>query len=283
MTGFDTESVRASYGVRVNDVSLDAYCSEISSRTDELRAAVRCAEAGPAGTPVPTCPGWSLTQLARHVGGTHRWAARIVRTRATGPVPHDLVDDVFSAGPETPAALDAWLADGAAELTGALLDAGPDAPVWTVAPSGTARFWARRMTHETTLHTADAAFVTDAPFAVREDLARDALDEWMGFGSLSRVLEAAGPDAPPLTGPGRTLHLHATDVRQAEWLVDLTGEPITWSHAHEKAAVAVRAPLTDLVLLLYGRRTPADPSVEVYGDAGLLTLWLERSGFWLRK
>lgn len=65
--------------------------------------------------------------------------------------------------------------------------------------------------------------------------------------------------------------------------MDLTGEPITWSHAHEKAAVAVRAPLTDLVLLLYGRRTPADPSVEVYGDAGLLALWLERSGFWLRK
>ncbi|MDR6974234.1 uncharacterized protein (TIGR03083 family) [Streptomyces sp. 3330] len=198
-------------------------------------------------------------------------------------MPHDLVDDVFSPGPDTPAPLDAWLAEGAAELTGALLDAGPDAPVWTVAPGGTARFWARRMTHETTLHAADAAFVTGSPFAVREDLARDALDEWMGFGSLPRVLEAAGPDAPPLTGPGRTLHLHATDTGQAEWLVDLTAEPIAWSHAHEKAAVAVRAPLTDLVLLLYGRRTPADPSVEVHGDTALLTRWLERSGFWLRK
>ncbi|WP_406010960.1 maleylpyruvate isomerase family mycothiol-dependent enzyme [Streptomyces sp. NBC_00637] len=267
----------------MNDVSHDAYCSDISSRTDELRAAVRRAPAGPAGTPVPTCPGWSLTQLARHVGGTHRWAARIVRTRAAGPVPHDLVDDVFSPGPETPAALDDWLADGAAELIGALLDAGPDAPVWTVAPGGTARFWARRMTHETTLHAADAAFVTGAPFAVREDLARDALDEWMDFGSLPRVLAAAGPDAPPLTGPGHTLHLHATDVLHAEWLVDLTEEPITWGHTHAKAAVAVRAPLTDLVLLLYGRRTPADASLEVFGDGALLTLWLERTGFWLRK
>jgi uncharacterized protein (TIGR03083 family) len=271
------------YGVRVNDVSHDAYCTEISSRADELRAAVRSAKAGPAATPILACPGWTLTQLARHVGGTHRWAAQIVRTRATGPVPHDLVDDVSSPGPETPSALDAWLAEGATELTGALREAGPDAPVWTVAPSGTALFWARRMTHETTLHAADAAFATGAPFAVREDLARDALDEWMGFGSLPRVLEAAGPDAPPLTGPGRTLHLHATDARHAEWLVDLTGEPITWSHAHEKAAVAVRAPLTDLVLLLYGRLTPADAAVEVFGDVDLLTLWLDRSGFWLRK
>ncbi|WP_328483964.1 maleylpyruvate isomerase family mycothiol-dependent enzyme [Streptomyces sp. NBC_00377] len=264
-------------------VTYDAYCAEITSRADELRAAVRSAGRGPAATPVPTCPGWSLTELARHVGGTHRWAARIVRTRATAPVPHDLVDDVFSPGPQTPAALDAWLAEGVAELTGALREAGPDAPVWTVAPNGTARFWARRMTHETTLHAADAALVSDAPFAVSEDLARDALDEWMGFGALPRVLEAAGPDALPLTGPGRTLHLHAGDAHRAEWLVDLTGEPITWSHAHAKAAVAVRAPLTDLVLLLYGRRTPADATVEVYGDERLLALWLERSGFWLRK
>ncbi|MDJ1132280.1 maleylpyruvate isomerase family mycothiol-dependent enzyme [Streptomyces iconiensis] len=272
----------------MDDVSHGVYCAEISARADELRAAVRSAEGGPGAVPVAACPGWTLTELARHVGGTHRWAARIVRTRATEPVPHDLVDDVSSPGPESPAALDDWLAVGAAELTGALREAGPDAAVWTVAPGGTARFWARRMTHETTVHAADAAFATGAgpfavrEFAVREELGRDALDEWMGFGALPRVLKAAGPGAAPLTGPGRTLQLHASDT-DAEWLVDLTREPVTWSHAHDKAAVTVRAPLTDLVLLLYGRRTPADTSIEVYGDEELLTLWLERSGFWLRK
>lgn len=266
----------------MNDVSYETYCTEIRSRADELRAAVTSAPAGPAATPVPTCPGWTLTELARHVGGTHRWAAKIIGTRATGPVSDDLVNDVSSPGPTTLAALDAWLAEGAAQLTRALREAGPDTPVWTVAPGGTARFWARRMTHETILHAADAAFATGgAPFEVREDLARDALDEWMGFGALPRVLEAAGPDAPPLTGAGRTLHLHATDAQHAEWLVDLTREPITWSHTHDNAAVAARAPLTDLVLLLYGRRTPAD--IEVHGDTELLALWLDRSGFWLRK
>ena len=33
-------------------------------------------------TPVPTCPGWSLKQLFRHVGRGDRWAATIVRTGA---------------------------------------------------------------------------------------------------------------------------------------------------------------------------------------------------------
>jgi len=36
---------------------------------------------------VPTCPGWTLRQLATHLGPGHRWAAQIVATRATAPVP----------------------------------------------------------------------------------------------------------------------------------------------------------------------------------------------------
>ena len=59
-------------------------------------------------------------------------------------------------------------------------------------------------------------------------------------------------------------------------MIDLTGEAITWRHAHEKAAVAAR-PLTDLLLVLY-RRPPA-AVLEVLGDAGLLDLWLDRAKF----
>ena len=40
----------------------------------------------------------------------------------------------------------------------------------------------------------------------------------------------------------------------AEWLVDLTGDTIAWRRAHEKAAVAARGPLTDLLLIIYRRR-----------------------------
>ena len=60
-------------------------------------------------------------------------------------------------------------------------------------------------------------------------------------------------------------------------MIDLTGEAITWRRAHEKAAVAARGPLTDLLLVLY-RRRPATV-LEVLGDAGLLDLWLDRAKF----
>ncbi|NGN64830.1 maleylpyruvate isomerase family mycothiol-dependent enzyme [Streptomyces sp. A7024] len=269
----------------MTDVSYEAYCTEIRSRSDELRAALKAGD--PAATDVPSCPGWTLVELARHVGGTHRWAAEVVRTRATGPVPHDATYDVSAPGDAAdPAALGRWVAEGAGLLTDALREAGPDAPLWTVAPGGTAHFWARRMTHETTVHAADAVLSTGTPFTANPPMAQDAVDEWMGFAALPRVLEAAPQDAPPLLGPGRTLHLHATDAADggpepAEWHVDLTGELPYWQRAHKKAAVAVRAPLADLQLLLYGRR--AIPELETHGDTELLALWLERTSFWLRK
>ncbi|MGH3999680.1 MAG: SMP-30/gluconolactonase/LRE family protein [Pseudonocardiaceae bacterium] len=37
--------------------------------------------------PVHSCTGWNLGQPLRHLGGGHRWADTIVRTRATQPRP----------------------------------------------------------------------------------------------------------------------------------------------------------------------------------------------------
>ena len=62
-------------------------------------------------------------------------------------------------------------------------------------------------------------------------------------------------------------------------MVDLTGDAITWRRAHEKAAVAVRAPLTDLLLLIYKRRPASGEGIQVFGDADLLDFWLERVSF----
>jgi predicted lipid carrier protein YhbT len=85
-----------------------------------------------------------------------------------------------------------------------------------------------------------------------------------------------------LLGPGRTLHFHATDTAPgvaAEWVVDLTGDELAWRRAHEKAAVAVRGPVADLLLLIY-RRQPADSgAVEILGDRHLLDVWLDRVAF----
>ncbi|MFF8814670.1 maleylpyruvate isomerase family mycothiol-dependent enzyme [Streptomyces pactum] len=250
------------------------YCDEIVDQTDQLRKTVRGADLS---APVPSCPDWTIGQLLRHVGGAHRWVETIVRTRAPGPIPqqedHGLADDATE--------IDGWLAEGAAQLAGTLREAGTEAQMWTAVPGRTTLFWARRMVHETVVHRADAALAAGAEYPLATDVAVDALDEWMELGALPQLMELH-PERRELLGPGRTLHLHATDTgpqTAAEWLVDLGGEAVTWRRAHEKAAVAVRGPVTDLLLLVY-RRTPADhPGLEVLGDAELLDFWLERVAF----
>ncbi|MER5988512.1 maleylpyruvate isomerase family mycothiol-dependent enzyme [Streptomyces sp. NPDC001787] len=296
----------------------DRYCDELRVQTALLRSSVEGADMT---APVAACPGWTLGQLLRHVGSTHHWAATVVRTRATGPVPEDLVNDVSGYADAEPAAMDAWLAEGTALLVDALRTAGPTARVWTPGPGGSTLFWARRMLHEAVVHRADAYRTAGAEFTLDEDIAVDGIDEWMGFGAVPEVI-APRPGVPPLLGPGRTLRFHgvgATPGAAVEWLVDLTGDRVLSRrtderdggrggvsggiggrvsggggvsggdderedrHEDRRAAVTVRATMSDLLLLLYRRRTPTGTGIGIDGDAGLLDLWVERSGFWLRE
>ncbi|MFC8079259.1 maleylpyruvate isomerase N-terminal domain-containing protein [Streptomyces sp. NPDC057307] len=262
-------------------LSHDRHRAELLAQTALLRSAVRGADLT---APVPTCPGWNLGQLLRHVGGTHHWAETVVRTRATTPVPEDLVNDVSGYADADPQEMDAWVAEGATGLADALRAAGPAERVWTPGPGGTTAFWARRMLHEAVVHRADASWAVGSEFVVEDDLAVDGIEEWMGFGTVPEVIEPK-PGVPPLLGPGRTLHFRGPGTAPG-WLVDLTGAAVTCHRTDAPppvAAVTVRAPLTDLLLLLYGRRTAADRTVEVDGDVRLLDLWVERSGFWLRE
>ncbi|MGH3234002.1 MAG: maleylpyruvate isomerase family mycothiol-dependent enzyme [Streptosporangiaceae bacterium] len=265
-------------------LNYDRYCAEIVTQTDLLSSCVKGAD--PA-IPAPSCPGWSLGRLLRHLGDVQRWAETIVRSRATGPVEHSGGRSPDGAGERAGEraddldALGAWLVEGAERLADTLRRAGPGTSVWAPAPDGSTDFYARRMTHETAMHRADATLAVGAEFTVDQDVALDGIDEWMELGSMPMRFEFH-PAMRELLGPGRTLHLHATDTAPeaaAEWLVDLTGDAITWRRAHEKAAVAVRGPLTDLLLVIYKRRPAAGGGVEVFGDAQLLDFWLERVSF----
>lgn len=261
-------------------LSYDRHCAEIVNQTELLRSTVRGADLS---TPVPSCPDWNLGQLLRHLGGVHRWAEATVRARATEPVPEaDFDVREFSAYSDADAAeLGAWLASGASALAAALRGAGPAAPMWTPVADGGTSFYARRFTYETAIHRADATLALGERYALDQDVALDAIDEWLELGCLPMHFEVH-PWLRELLGPGRTLHLHATDtppVARAEWVVDLTGDVIAWRRAHEKSAVAVRAPLTDLLLLIYKRRQARGENVDVFGDEELLDFWLDRVSF----
>jgi uncharacterized protein (TIGR03083 family) len=251
-------------------MDFERHCTEIVTQTDLL---TRDAAGADLRAPVPSCPGWSLGALLRHVDGGHRWAEEIVRTRATGFLDDAVVRDVLGDdGGPLPAGR---LREGAAGLAATLRAAGPGTAVWGPFHFRSTTFWARRFAHETLVHRADAALAAGTPFVVEPEVALDAVDEWMELDVLPQHFELR-PEKRELLGAGRTLALEATDVGAA-WSVDLTGPVLSWRRGAGGAAVTVRAPLTELLRLVYRRRDPE--GLEVAGDAALLDLWLRHVAF----
>ncbi|MFB6573275.1 maleylpyruvate isomerase family mycothiol-dependent enzyme [Streptomyces noursei] len=255
------------------------YCAELLAEGERFRAVLRGADLT---AQVPSCPDWTLADLARHLGQAHRWAGALVSSRATGPIDEAAIPGVAGPDDDTAQALDAWLAEGTERTVAALREAGPDTAVWSWSTDHRAGFWARRMVYETVVHRADAALATGADYEVRPESAADAVEEWLQLCALPVMAERWAARADGLFGPGRTLHLHATDAPpalHAEWVLDLTGDRLTHRRAHEKATTALRAPLTDLLLALYGRRSPTDDRIELLGDRALFDHWLSYASF----
>jgi len=82
-----------------------------------------------------------------------------------------------------------------------------------------------------------------------------------------------------LLAPGRSIGLHATDT-DAHWLLDLTGALIAWRRADEPATVAIRGPVTDLLLTIYRGRPPT--RLAMTGDAKLVDVWIGAGRFRIR-
>jgi uncharacterized protein (TIGR03083 family) len=265
----------------VSVMAYDRFCHEIVAQTRQIASLLeRRDEPADARAALASCPGWNAGQLLRHLGGVQRWAEEVVRTRAVGPVPDDDHGALVDYADEDLRVVVPWLVESAALLAYTLREAGPDVAVWTPVPNGTTTFYARRFTHETLLHRADVSLALAGTFTAEPPVVIDALDEWMELGSLPLHLDR-DPRVRELLGPGRTLRLHASDVRNAEtdWLVDMTGDVITWRRSGEPAAVTVEVPLTRLLLLVYRRLTPAAAGATISGDENLFDFWLERVGF----
>jgi uncharacterized protein (TIGR03083 family) len=262
-------------------LSFDDYCAEISTQTEQLGAALTGHDMR---TAVPSCPGWNVGQLVRHLGHAHRWTAEIIAAGPAGdPPPEDGVRILDRFDREVSAELAGWLVQSAEVLVERLRAAGPHATVWTPIPgvTPTASFYARRMTHETVIHRADGVLALEGRYLLDPYVAVDAIDEWMELGSLPHMITIK-PELGELLAPGRTLHLHATDApadADAEWVVDLSGHNLSWRKGHEKCSAAIRASLVDLLLVLYRRRSPAVETVDIVGDRGLVEYWLARVPF----
>lgn len=241
---------------------------------DETRAFGELIRDADPATEVPTCPGWTIKHLFRHVGRGNRWSAQIVADRRDEPLDPREVRD--GKPPEDPDAAIDWLNAGAQLVVDAVDAIGADTPVWTFLGPRRADWWIRRRLHEATVHRADASIALGTDFQLAPDVAADGIDEW-----LERNAVEANAESLPLTS-GQTLHLHATDDglgTAGEWTITGTADGIVWSHEHGRGDAALRGTAKDLLLAIVRRQTAADGGIEVFGDTAVWDGWLEHTPF----
>jgi uncharacterized protein (TIGR03083 family) len=247
------------------------FRATLLGETQALGAVIAAADPD---APVPTCPGWTINQLLKHVGRGHRWSAQIIAERRLGPLDPREVRD--GKPPEDSDGAVDWLNQGAQLVIAAVDRVGPETRVWTFTGPKPAGWWIRRRVHEATVHRADAVLAVGGEFELPAELAADGVTEWIDLATVG-----ADVHQPPLQR-GLTLHLHATDDGlgpTGEWTITHDEDGLQWSHDHVKGEAAVRGSAVNLLLALTRRRTAAEAGIEVLGDEAVWDSWLNGTPF----
>ncbi|MDR7275946.1 maleylpyruvate isomerase family mycothiol-dependent enzyme [Catenuloplanes atrovinosus] len=236
----------------------------IDERAAAFRAAIAAAD--DLAVPVPTCPEWTLFDLARHVGeGRRKWARIVTAGPADAPPPASSWQDRPVPGERD--ALVAWLADSTRELLDTLRQAGPEHGCWTWwGPSQspqTCGAVARHQLQEVAVHTYDAQLTAGAPRPLPPDVAVDGVEEF---------LVTCCATTKPWPHEPAVVDYHITEGRSWRILLSADGARVsrrtTPTAATQPSAAPADASATatasDLVLHFYGR-LPLD-SLTVDGD-----------------
>lgn len=231
----------------------------------EAVALRRAVDAADLNTPVPTCPGWTVRDVARHLGGIHRWVTRIVTEPVTEPWNPDQLK-VVGQWPHD-AALANWLDEGLGQLIDSLSTATEDLRCFAPLPAPSPRaMWCRRQLHETTVHRADIELATNGQCSPLDpDVAADCIDELLRSFVTRRHHGLTGID------------------HDATFVVAATDTPTAWtvhSHPHGITTIADRSPQPDdaitgttetLALVLWSRLPPTHLASP--GTNQFLTAW----------
>jgi uncharacterized protein (TIGR03083 family) len=236
-----------------------AYLDSVAEDSAALATAARL---GLEAT-VEHCPGWTVRSVVEHLGAIHQWVHAMVERQAV----ERLSREELPAPPAGDDELVPWFEAGARRLIDMLSTVDLDQPVWNWSRQQphVARFWLRRMAHETAVHRWDGQRGHGVEVAIDGAVVVDGIEEV--FDTIAPRMVEAGGD---LTELGGTLHVHSTD-REGEWLVALEGSVLDVRREHAKGDCAVRGTASDLLLLLLNR--PTRDAVEVFGDKAVLDAW----------
>ncbi|HET6741236.1 MAG TPA: maleylpyruvate isomerase N-terminal domain-containing protein [Kribbella sp.] len=215
------------------------------------------------GSAVPACPGWTVADLALHLGSQQRWAAAILLSGTAQKVP-----DVRR---RTTISWSDWYVGTTAALLAAIRAVDPDEPCWNFAPvEQRAGFWARRRLHETAIHLVDLTQAAEAAgkpvgtglAVVPATVAADGVDEVFEV-FVPRML--ARGFAPAVT---RQVGVRATDTGH-EWTLTpvSAGDPPRLERGRAMGAAVLSGTAADLVRCLW-KRLP-ETALTVEGDAGV--------------
>lgn len=220
---------------------------------------------------MPTCPEWTLFDLAQHLGeGRRRWAATVAAgPAAAGPVRSG--PEGAPAAPREREALLAWLAASTQQLLDALREAGPDRGCWTwwgtsQSPQ-TCGAVARHQLQEITVHTYDAQLTVGAPQPLPDAVALDGVEEFLSTCCATTSAwphEPAAVDYHATEGRSWRLWLSADGARTARLPQPGTMPATVAGEGPDAADACARGTASELVLTLYGR--VAVDSLKLDGD-----------------
>jgi uncharacterized protein (TIGR03083 family) len=206
------------------------------------------------GATVPSCPGWTVADLTRHVGEVYLHKTLAMREGAEPDPwpPRELAE-------EDPLAL---LDRAYAALTGEFAARKPTDPAGSwYAPDQSVGFWIRRMAQETVIHRIDAELGTGQPAApVPADLAVDGIDELLKVFVAYSVAEWGSYFTDILAGsPGWTYTVRsdgaAWRARTGPALFSVEDGP-----GDDTADVTVSGPPTAVLRWAWNRESPGEPS-----------------------
>ncbi|MFJ9696104.1 maleylpyruvate isomerase family mycothiol-dependent enzyme [Kitasatospora sp. NPDC101183] len=243
------KTLEFSDAVRLIEERVAAFCEVVAAAPD-------------LGATVPTCPDWTLFDLAQHIGQSRRfWAMNLAAGAADAPSA-EAVAVKNGAAPQEREALVAWIAEGARQQVAALREAGPEGECWTwwagsQSPRNAGGL-ARHQLQEIAMHTYDAHLTVGDPQPLPEEIAYDGADEFLHTCCSTSV---AWPFEPAI------LDYHVEDGRS--WRLTLSGEGVRVSEVGpEPADLTGRASAGQLVLSYYGR--VGIDALELEGDRTVL-------------